>query len=279
MNTVNTYTTHHSGRLCNCIIVNLCVSIIAKNMDLSVDYKYASEIEQLGIPLFCGKNNYEKIKQINSANFFDILKESEENSRYRKGEDLGEVGEVEKEVGKIEKYSLGSVTDFLQTKQIMQLLYDHLRTEDMKRNIMNTNPYKHLYNNNNDCFIHIRLDDAAVYNPGAIYYLKALYSIKFDNLYLSTDQLDHPIIQNIQREYPECKVVSLSPIETLQFASVHKNIILSHGSFSAIIGYLAFFSDIYYPVYEKDKMWHGDMFSISGWNVVNKFNMRISKNP
>lgn len=41
--------------------------------------------------------------------------------------------------------------------------------------------------------------------------------------------------------------------------------ILSHGSFSAVIGYLSFFSNVYYPEYELNKIWYGDMFSIDNW--------------
>jgi len=47
-----------------------------------------------------------------------------------------------------------------------------------------------------------------------------------------------------------------------------KNIILSHGSFSAVIGYLGFFSKIYYPEYDLNKIWYGDMFSINNWVMM-----------
>ena len=57
----------------------------------------------------------------------------------------------------------------------------------------------------------------------------------------------------------------MDEIRTFQFGSTCKNIILSHGSFSAIIGYLAFYSNIYYPKYDENKKWYGDMFSINNW--------------
>jgi hypothetical protein len=44
---------------------------------------------------------------------------------------------------------------------------------------------------------------------------------------------------------------------------------LSHGTFSAMVGYLSFFSNIYYSEYESDKIWYGDIFSIDGWNKIN----------
>jgi len=35
--------------------------------------------------------------------------------------------------------------------------------------------------------------------------------------------------------------------------------------FSYTIGNLAFYSTIFYPKFETNKMWYGDMFSIDGW--------------
>ena len=35
-------------------------------------------------------------------------------------------------------------------------------------------------------------------------------------------------------------------IETIQFASTCKNVVLSHGTYSGIIGYLSFYSNVYY---------------------------------
>ena len=61
------------------------------------------------------------------------------------------------------------------------------------------------------------------------------------------------------------KIIDYNEQLTIQFATTCKNIILSHGSFSAIIGYLSFYSTIYYPEYEINKIWFGDMFSIDGW--------------
>jgi hypothetical protein len=162
---------------------------------------------------------------------------------------------------------------------------------------MNNNPFKYRYNTNNDLFVHIRLDDAAKWNPGIEYYLKAISNISYDNLYISTDQTDHPIVQTLVDIYStkppprntaplrsgingkvtsvtptfiqQLKVIDYDEIKTFQFGSTCKNVILSHGSFSAIIGYLSFFSSVYYPQHNLDKIWYGkDMFLVNGWNEV-----------
>lgn len=63
-------------------------------------------------------------------------------------------------------------------------------------------------------------------------------------------------------------MIDYNEILTLQYASTCKNIILSHGTFSAIIGYLSFYSNVYYPEYDYNNMWFGDIFSINGWNKI-----------
>ena len=133
-------------------------------------------------------------------------------------------------------------------------------------NIIKTNQFKERYNTNNDLYIHVRLSDATRWNPGITYYTNAIKNINFDKLYISTDDVNHNIIIKLQELYPSSLLVKGNEITTIQFGSTCKHIILSHGSFSAIIGYLSFFSNIYYPEYELDKMWYGDMFSIDSDN-------------
>ena len=131
---------------------------------------------------------------------------------------------------------------------------------------MEKNPYNERYNNNEDIFIHIRLTDVAHLNPGINYYIKTINTInKNFSIYISTDDINHNIITELLDKYPNIILINYDEINTIQFASTCKNIILSHGSFSAIIGYLAFFSNIYYPEYDYNKLWYGDMFSINNW--------------
>jgi hypothetical protein len=165
---------------------------------------------------------------------------------------------------------LGDVHAFFQTKEIMSLIYAHLHSDKVKEKIMNKNPFLFRYESNHDACMHIRLGDAAHWNPGLNYYLKTLSNITFDHLYITTDENDHDMIQQIRAAYPNSTIMNFNEIQTFQFASTCKHIILSHGSFSALIGYLAYFSNVYYPEYEADKMWYGDMFSIPGWNKMSK---------
>lgn len=237
---MRTFTTNR-GRLCNQIIRNLAVSLIAEKNDLFVDYFNFDLIKSLGIDLFVGKNVYDTIINLDDENYFHIYNSKKINS------------------------NLFPNNAFFQTKEITNFLHKHLHSDKIKSEIMNKNPFKERYNNNNDLFIHIRLTDTAQWNPGAYYYLKVIENIHFDNLYISTDEPTHAIIKEIIDTYPSTKLNNYDEVNTIQFGSTCKHIILSHGSFSAVLGYLSFFSTIHYPEYEDGKIWYGDMFSINGW--------------
>ena len=234
-------TMNSSGRLCNQVIRNLCVSIVAEKHKLCVTYSSHELINRLGISLFSGQYRYSNTMNLTDDNYFEVLdKESLFSNVYAHG-------------------------TFFQTKEISQFLFNYLN--DHKQKVIDANPFKERYNNNNDCFVHIRLGDTVQWNPGVEYYKKALADISFDCLHIGTDSPDHPIIKELLSIYASASVVPYAEVETIQFGSTAKHIVLSHGSFSAVIGWLSFFSTVYYPDYKGVK-WYGDMFSISGWNRV-----------
>ena len=119
----------------------------------------------------------------------------------------------------------------------------------------------------------MRLGDVKRRSPGLQYYIRAIQNAgTHSKIYICTDSPRDTIIQKLQSELPNTELLQLNEIETIQFASTCKNIVLSHGTYSAIIGYLSFFSDIYYPSYKWiSGMWHGDIFSIEGWNEIMPF--------
>ena len=232
-------TTLHIGRLGNQIIRNLAVSLIAEKHNLYVDYSSHSLISELGINLFCGQNKYKNTMELTDDNYFSVLQNPL-------------------------NVNLNPNPAYFQTKEITNYLHTYIYGK--KHEIINKNKFASRYNANNDIFIHIRLTDAAQYNPGIDYYLNAILRINANNIYIATDDARHTIITQIINVYPNANLICCNEINTIQFGSTCKHIILSNGSFSAVIGYLSFFSDIYYPEYNK--MWHGDIFSIPGWNLL-----------
>ena len=241
-----TTTTSDNGRLGNQIIRNLAVSFIARKNNLYVKYSNFDTINnKLGINLYIGQNIYHKIVELNDYNYFNIL--SKENV----------------------DFNLNANNHYFQTQEITDLIYNNLRNEHMK-NIIEKNRYKNRYKNNNDLFIHIRLGDVIKFNPGSQYYLNAISNITFDNLYISSDTLNHEIVINIKTKFPNAILFSRNEIETIQFASTCKYIILSHGTFSAVIGYLSFFSKIFYPYIENHnaKWCNTYMMTNKNWNPI-----------
>jgi hypothetical protein len=237
--------TGNNGRLGNQIIRNLAVSLIAEKYDLYVNYHNNSIIQELGIELFSGSKTYPINQNLNDENYFIILNDTNLN------------------------YNLEPNHSYFQTNKITNIIYEYLQSEKVKTSIMEKNPFVHKYHNNNDLFIHIRLTDVAHYNPGIDYYLNTIEQIPFENLTISTDEADHDIIKRIMSVYPKATLIHYDEVKTLQFGSTHKYIILSHGSFSAILGYISFFSKVYYPEYQENKIWYGDMFSIKNWVKIN----------
>jgi hypothetical protein len=234
------------GRLGNQIIRNIAVSLIAEKHDLHVTYCSHELISQLGIDLFCGAKHHYASMNLIDENYMLVYHQPFITRHF------------------------GDIYAFFQTKEINALIYQYLHSDKVRAGIMEKNPFCLRYQTNNDACVHLRLGDVAHFNPGFAYYLKTLSQLTFDHLYLTTDDKDHNTIQQIKKVYPHAKILEYDEIQTFQFASTCKHIILSHGSFSAVIGYLAYFSDIYYPEYESDKMWYGDIFSIPGWNKMSK---------
>jgi len=237
------FTTGNNGRFCNQLIRNIAFSFVAKKHNLHVTYYNKDKISSLGIDLFCGENAYDNTVQIKNDNYFDIL-----------------------EMDKID-YNLDPNEDYFQCQNIVDTVFDFIRSDVVKEKIISMNPFRERYRNNNDVFIHIRLGDVPYHNPGLAYYLHCLSLIEFDNLYVATDSMHHPIIYKLHKKYRQMKLIDYDEVGTIQFGSTCKHIILSHGSFSAVIGYLGFFSDVWFL--NKKLTWCPiDMFLDRGWNAI-----------
>jgi len=238
-----TYTTEYNGRFCNQIFRNIVVNFIAEKWNLYVNYSNYDKIKSLGIDLFIGEKKYNKFKKLSEKNFFDFFS---------------------KEI----KFNLNANEDFYQTFNISNKIYDYLNSTYVKDNIINKNEFKKRYKNNNDIFIHIRLGDVEKFNPGIDFYLKCISMLKFDNIFIASDDLNNKIIKLILNKYPSSILIDYNEVKTIKFGSTCKNIILSQGTFSAIIGYLGFYSNVFYP--NLKKKFCGDIFSIKDWTCVKK---------
>jgi hypothetical protein len=237
-----------NGRFCNHFIRNICVSMIARKFDLTVTYSYENEMKSMGIELYSGTKMYHSSTVLNDINFLHYLT-------------------IEPFIR--ENFSLSS-NAYFQTKDISKVLNEYLQSPEIRDPVITANKFSQRYNTNNDIFIHVRLGDVEFYNPGFAYYdnaLKLLISKNPANIYISSDTIQHEICAMIISKY-NAKVIDYDYIDTIKFGSTCKYIILSHGSFSATIGNLGFYSEIYYPKIDPRKTWYGDMFTGHGWNEI-----------
>lgn len=229
-------------RFGNQFIRNIACSILASKHNLKISYCNENLFKKLGIKLFYGKNVYKNTKIITDDNYFDILKEREMYYNLR-----------------------CDMNTFLQKEKIIRLIYIYLRKN--KYDIINANPYKKYYNNNNYIFLHIRLTDAEkYYKPNIEVFIEIINKINNNSkIFIATDNFKHHIIKKLKEIYNNRLVfIKYDIITTLQIASTCKHVILSDGTFSAIIGYLSFFSKVYFKNW-KNTSWHGEVFGIKGW--------------
>ena len=269
-----------SGGLGNQFFQSLALSILVEKNNLKVTYNTMNKFRCFDI-LHEGALSYDNNIILNERNFFELLESSPIQSNLL----------IQRET-------------FFQNKEITNYYYQYLRNEKIQQRVMKANPYQNRYDNNSDIFIHIRLKDTEPWNPGIRYYLHAIQQINPDNnkhIYIASDDTTHCIIQEIVKKYPDTTLlepdemsiwlklcgneqyiekyqqkktpiftVEFSEFDTIQFGCTCKYIILSHGTFSAMIGLLAYHSEVYYPDYDYSVRWHGDIFSIPSWRKIEK---------
>ncbi len=232
------------GRYCNRVLRNLAMHHVAQKHNLKVVYASKEWVARLGIPQFSGELDYPTSKVLSDGNFFEMLN----------------ADSVE--------HNMDGTHYYFQSPAISRYNHAFVREPAVMEGIKSTNPFRERYDNNNDVCLHIRLGDADRFNPGAKYYLNALQGIQFDRMYIATDSWDHPVIKEIRDKYPQAEFADYDEVQTLQFGSTCRHLIVSHGSYSFVMGILAFHADVYYPRYEDGKIWFGDMFVIDSWKRV-----------
>lgn len=240
---------HTEGRFGNKLFQNMVFHFIARKYNFKVDYLQNSSFKELGINLFQGTRGMKKsMKQVflSDDNFFSYIVSPTmlDNSYF-------------------------SFTDcvYAQTNEFARYIRTYLCSGDQRKNIIDSNPYKDRYENNNDVCVHVRLGDVPHFNPGYDYYDKVLSQIKFEKGYLCSDSIDHPLCKLLIDKY-NLIAIQGTEVKTIQFTSTCNNIVLSNGTFSWMIGLLGFYSKVYFP--KVTKVWHGNIY-FDDWNKVDVY--------
>lgn len=223
------------GRLCNQIIRNIITSEVCKKHNLKAEYSSNERIKRLGIELFSGDNEYSKEEILCDKKFNEILNKKELKCR------------------------LNPNKHFFQGIEKAKYLYSYFRRTEVMNSIKNNNPFKDRYNNNNDCFIHIRLGDlgnppAPICYKGNVKYYKfieyVIDNLEVGKIFIGTDSANHKellrIVNMIKCKGKEVEVNrEKDEVKNIQFGSTCKHIVLTNGSYGAITGFLGYDSKVY----------------------------------
>lgn len=234
------------GRFGNILFYTFVADYISRKNDILITYNEIEKIKSLGIDLHEGTKRYEHtlvLTDENVDNIFSIF----ENPLMDKNLIIG---------------------GYFQTPTVARYIKETIH----KESIIEKNPYKNrypCYTGNNDVFVHIRLGDILDFNAQEeyIYYEQTLSKIIFDRGFISSDSPDHIYCKNLIEKF-NLYPFQADEINTIQFASTCKSIVLSKGTFSWFIGVLAFYSEIFFPDKIGMKPWHGDIFVFPEWNKV-----------
>jgi hypothetical protein len=106
-------------------------------------------------------------------------------------------------------------------------------------------------------------------NPQNGICLNSIHDKAFDKGYISSDTITSDICKKLIEKY-KLNIINENEVKTIMFASTCNNLILSGGTFSWLIAFLAYYSkNIYYPY--LNNCWYGDIFQFPSWNCI-KFN-------
>ena len=238
-----------AGRLGNQIIRNVLCSVLARKHNLRFTYSSLREMQALGLDPFVDgtqSHYFAPVMDLTERNYFGLLQASTLRSNVRP-------------VG------------FFQTPDLARFLRRHLQQPDVQAQIARANArYRHRYRNNTDVFVHVRLGDAADAAPPLAYFERALAAVgRYTRGYIASDDLRHPICRRLAENHHLTPLVDAGPVETLQWASTCRSLVLSAGTFSWLMGALAFHAEhVYHPNTSTLPAWHGDIYVFDDWTRI-----------
>jgi hypothetical protein len=249
----------HCARFGNLFFLNMLGHFISTRNDIEMEYKYEDKYKELGIEFYSGKKTYETDFILSDDNFMNFMYENNKKPR--------------------EKNIVFTNEMWCHNRNFCFLLEEYFKNKDVRKKVMNTNLFNSRYKNNNDLYVHVRLGDTVdVYNILTFeYYDKIISSISFDKGYISSDTIKSDICKDLIKKY-KLNIAYDTDIHTIMFGSTCQHIVLSGGTFSWLIGFLGFFSNVYFPSH-RDKVWYGDIFVFPRWKgVQSKDSIEITSN-
>lgn len=231
----------HNGRFGNLFFVNMFLNIISMKYNLKCSYKHNNQFNKLGIHFHKGANEYDKHLLVTEDNFMYILRNNLEPCNIIITNDV-----------------------WFQTNDFCKILCKYFTVGKVRNKIIEKNVYNTRYNKNNDLFIHVRLGDVKEKSYDSFNYIDSVISnLAYDKAYITSDNIEDVACQQLIHKH-KLIIYMASETDTIMFGNTCNNILMSGGTFSWMIGFLAFYSKhIYIPnIIEK---WYGDIFIYDNW--------------
>lgn len=231
----------HRARIGNLFFLNMCLHLFSIKYNLKSSYKYETEFKELGITFYKGTNIYTKNLLLTEYNFENVL---------------------ESDVSP--KNIIINNNVWFHTHKFCNIINNYFVDNKLFEKVANKNKFKDRYGNNNSLFIHVRLGDVSDRTSDLLsYYETAIQRVDYNKGYIASDNINHNMCKFLIDKY-KLMVVDKNEVNTIMFAITCSNIILSGGTFSWLIGFLAYKSkQIIYP--DIKKKWYGDIFRFKNW--------------
>jgi hypothetical protein len=231
----------HNSRFGNLFFINMFLNLISMKYNLKCSYKNVVQFGKLGIHFYKGTNEYDTHLLVTENNFMHIL------------------------TNDLEPCNIIITNNvWFQTSEFCKILYKYFKVEKVRNKIIAKNMYNKRYNKNNDLFIHVRLGDVKKQSYDSYDYIDSIIStIEYDEAYITSDNIEDPFCQKLIAKH-KLRIYISNEHDTIMFGNTCNNILMSGGTFSWIIGFLAFYSkNIYIPnIINK---WYGDIFIYDNW--------------
>lgn len=235
----------HCSRFGNLFFLNMALHFFSMKFNLKSSYKYEKLFTELGIVFYRGRNIYNKNLLLTDYNFVNLLKSNVSPKNIIINNDI-----------------------WLHTNEFCRIIQNYFDKNKIFDIVQKMNVFKNRYGKNNDLFIHVRLGDVSHKTKKlSAYFENLLETIEYNRAYISSDDIESHFVIELCKKYNLIKFDE-KEVKTIMFGSTCKYIVMSGGTFSWLIGFLAPTSpsNIYYP--DIQDKWYGDIFSFSKWTKI-----------
>jgi hypothetical protein len=249
---LHTFASH--GRLGNKVFQNLAASLLAEKYNLVAHYAMGRECAELGLRLASGRGYMRG--QAQSLRDADLRALLEAPATQLPGSFL--------------------VDQYYQTPWFARHLR-HAVLPAMRQQLLAANPWRQRFGANSDTCVHARLGSTSADNKDDVDSIMPLPEYFFPSLVaavgtppgrvvIATDRPADKGVAELARRF-SAELLDLSPVQTVQYLASCAHLVLSDGTFSWVIGALAWnaTSVKYVP---RQKAWHGDVYVFPDWEKV-----------